>query len=407
MKFHWPLEGTQLGAEENGSPAPRHRGSGLATEVRFGLDVAADLAEASRPLGTRPLVCASPSAYRGALADQIGSEGTILLHVVGEPTLEMVRRGVRLASEGGVDHVVAVGGGSVIDAGKAVAALLANPGDPLDFLEVIGSGRRLSDPSLPLLAVPTTSGTGAEVTLNAVLSSPEHQRKASLRGIHLAPKIALVDPLLTLNCPPAVTAASGVDALTQCLEAFVSLRANPVSDLFARQGLQRAANGLRAAYADGSDVGARTDMSLASLFSGIALSHAGLGAVHGLAGSVGGLTGASHGMVCAALLAPITAANVRALRRREPHNPALARYQTAARLLTGTGTATTDDLESWLERLVADLQMPTLGDLDLREEAAISRVVEESTTASSMRTNPLRLRRHELRRAVNRAVGAA
>ena len=150
--------------------------------------------------------------------------------------------------------VAAIGGGSVIDLGKAVAMLLGNGGDPLDYLEVVGSGRKITKPAVPLVAVPSTAGTGAEVTANAVLASPSHRVKASLRSVLMIPRVALVDPLLTLTCPPPVTAASGLDALTQCLEPFVSVRANPLTDCLARGGLRRAAAGLRHAYADGMDV---------------------------------------------------------------------------------------------------------------------------------------------------------
>src|SRR5207245_3337075 len=163
------------------------------------------------------------------------------------------------AREHGADVVAAVGGGSVIDLGKAVAMLLGNGGDPLDYLEVIGAGRKITRPSVPLVAVPTTAGTGAEVTANAVLASPAHRVKASLRSPTMLPRVALVDPLLTLGCPPHVTAVSGLDALTQCLEPLVSVRANPVTDGLSREGLRRAGRGLRRAHADGSDTGARTD----------------------------------------------------------------------------------------------------------------------------------------------------
>ena len=226
--------------------------------------------------------------------------------------------------------MIAIGGGSVLDLGKAVAALLGNGGDPLDYLEVIGRGLLLAAPSVPFAAVPTTAGTGAEVTANAVLASPEHGRKASLRSAGMVPLLAVVDPLLTVGGPPAVTASSGLDAVTQCLEPLVSPQANPLTDGYAREGLRRAAAGLRAAYRDGTDVAARTDMSLCSLLGGMALTGAKLGAVHGFAGVIGGLVQAAHGAICAALLAPVTEMNVTALRQRDPDGPALDRYREAA-----------------------------------------------------------------------------
>ena len=204
-------------------------------------------------LGSRVLVCtgANPERHAGLLAG-LGLPAAVF-PVAGEPTVELARAGVAAAREHGADVVAAIGGGSVIDTGKAVAMLLGNGGDPLDYLEVVGAGRKITRPSAPCVAVPTTAGTGAEVTANAVLAAPEHQVKASLRSPLMIPRVALVDPELTVSCPPPVTAASGMDALTQCLEPFVSVRANPVTDGLAREGLRRAAAGLRAAYADGAD----------------------------------------------------------------------------------------------------------------------------------------------------------
>jgi alcohol dehydrogenase class IV len=182
--------------------------------------------------------------------------------------------------------------------------LLGNGGDPLDYVEVVGAGRPITKPAVPCVAVPTTAGTGAEVTANAVLASPEHRVKASLRNRYLIPRVALVDPVLTIGCPPPVTAASGLDALTQCLEPLVLARAQPLTDALAREGLRRAAAGLRRAYADGNHLPARSDMAVCSVLGGMALANAKLGAVHGFAAVIGGLVDAPHGMVCAALLAP-------------------------------------------------------------------------------------------------------
>src|SRR5205814_9848219 len=195
----------------------------------------------------------------------------VVATVEGEPTVALARAATDLARGHGDKVVVEVGGGSVRDLGKGVGVLLANGGDPLDYLEVVGRGQAFTRPAVPCVAVPTTAGTGSEVTANAVLTSPEHGVKASLRSPHLLPRVALVDPLLTLDCPPAVTASSGLDALTQCLEPFVSVRANPVTDGLAREGLRRAATGLRRAYADGSDVPRRPDLAPCRGFGRMAL----------------------------------------------------------------------------------------------------------------------------------------
>src|SRR5262249_44106637 len=232
--------------------------------------------------------------------------------------------------------------------GRAWAVRRATGGAPSASREPGGAGRRTPRPAVPCVAVPTTAGTGAEVTANAVLASPAHRLKASLRSPLMIPRVALVDPQLTVSCPPPVTAASGLDALTQCLEPFVSTRANPLTDGLAREGLRRAGAGLRAAYADGSDLAARADMSTCSLLGGIALANAKLGAVHGLAGVIGGTADVPHGMACAALLAPVIDANVRALRSARPGSPALYRYTEAARLLTGRPAASIEDGLAWI-----------------------------------------------------------
>ncbi|HEY7431167.1 MAG TPA: iron-containing alcohol dehydrogenase [Streptosporangiaceae bacterium] len=354
-------------------------------------------------LGSRVLVCtgADPGRHAGLLA---GLElPAAVFAVAAEPTVELARAGVAAAREHGADVVAAIGGGSVIDLGKAVAALLANGGDPLDYLEMIGAGRPLTQPALPCVAVPTTAGTGAEVTANAVLASPAHGVKVSLRSTLMIPRIALVDPELTVSCPPPVTAASGLDALTQCLEPLVSSRASPMTDGLAREGLRRAAAGLRAAYADGGDLAARADMSVCSLLGGAALANAKLGAVHGLAGVIGGTAAVPHGMACAALLAPVVEANVAVLRAGQPGHPALGRYAEAARLLTGVPTAAIEDGVSWLRETVSLLAVPGLGEFGLRPGDA-GPVAAKAAVSSSMQGNPVPLSDDTLRAVVRQAI---
>jgi len=284
-----------------------------------------------------------------------------------------------------------------------VAMLLGNGGDPLDYLEVVGSGQKITRPAVPCVAVPTTAGTGAEVTANAVLTSPEHGLKASLRSPLMIPRIALVDPRLALSCPPAVTAASGLDALTQCLEPFVSIRANPLTDGLAAEGLRRAASGLRAAYADGGDLGARADMAMCSLLGGMALANAKLGAVHGLAGVIGGTAAVPHGVACAALLAPVVEANVRALRSVDPGDPALARYAEAARLLTGRPTASIEYGVAWIRETIALLAIPSLATFGIGPEHADD-VAAKAAVSSSMQGNPIALSHSELKAIVLQAL---
>ena len=303
-----------------------------AGRVLFGPGRAAELAGIVAEHGSRALVCTGSDPGRHADLLARLTVPYVVSSVDREPTVESARAATAEAREFGADVVVAIGGGSPLDLGKAVAVLLANGGDPLDYLEVVGRGQALTRPAVPCVAVPTTAGTGSEVTANAVLTAPEHGVKASLRSPHMLPRVALVDPLLTLGCPPSVTASSGLDALTQCLEPFVSVRANPVTDAFARDGLRRAGRSLRAAHADGANVDARTDMMLCSLLGGLALANAKLGAVHGFASAIGGLADVPHGLACAALLVPVTEANIRALRARDAGSPVL-------RTLRGSGRA--------------------------------------------------------------------
>ena len=366
-----------------------------AARILFGAGRSSELASLAGRLGSRALVCtgADPSRHAGLLESLALPFATF--PVPGEPTVELARAGTAAGREENVDVVVAVGGGSVVDFGKAVAMLLGNGGDPLDYLEVIGSGRPITEPSLPCVALPTTAGTGSEVTSNAVLASPEHGLKASLRSPSMLPKVAVVDPLLTLSCPPGVSASSGLDALTQCLEPFVSVKANPMTDALAREGLRRAAAGLRRCYADGSDVQARVDMSLCSLFGGLSLANAKLGTVHGLAGVIGGTVAVPHGVACAALLVATTEANVKALRTREPGSPALARYEEVARLLTGRQDALIEEGIAWISETVALLGIKRLGDFGLRPEQTDD-VVSRARDASSTKGNPIELRAEEL-----------
>jgi alcohol dehydrogenase class IV len=374
-----------------------------AGRVLVGAGRSAELPALLAGYGTRALICtgASPDRHAELLA-RLGLPAA-LFPVAGEPTVDLARAAVAAAREHGADVVAAIGGGSVIDTGKAVAMLLGNGGDPLDYLEVIGAGRAITRPSVPFVAVPTTAGTGAEVTANAVLASPAHRVKASLRGVTMIPRAALVDPLLTVSCPPAVTAASGMDALTQCLEPFVSPMANPLTDAVAREGLRRAAGGLRPAYADGSDLDARADMSVASVAGGMALANAKLGAVHGLAGVIGGAVAVPHGVACAALLAPVMLANVAALRAGPPGHPALARYAEAAALLTGHPDAAIEDGIGWVRETLALLGIPGLGTFGLAPEHAAD-IAAQALRSSSMRGNPVALSQDDLRAILARAA---
>ncbi len=372
-----------------------------ATRIIFGEGTAATLPDLARTFGARPLVVTGASRERAAALVSALSAETFA--VSGEPTVDLVRAGARHAQDARCDVVISIGGGSVIDAGKAIAIIATNGGEPLEFLEIVGKVRAIAVPPLPFIAVPTTAGTGSEVTRNAVLGSTEHGVKASLRSPLMLPRIAVVDPELTYGLPPEVTAFTGLDALTQLIEPYVSIRANPLVDAICVAGIQRIASALRRAYHNGADRDARRDMALASLFGGLALANAGLGVVHGFAAPLGGQWKAPHGALCAALLPYGMAANVAGLRARAPQHPALERYSGIARLLTGRGEASAEDGIHWVRAVSEELSIPALGAWGITE-ADLPGVAEKAAKASSMQANPLPLTEEELIALVRSAL---
>ncbi|HVO13001.1 MAG TPA: iron-containing alcohol dehydrogenase [Vicinamibacteria bacterium] len=369
-----------------------------ATRILFGPGRVAELGSIVAGLGRRALLVRGRAEQRALPArTALAAAGVEVAEfaVTGEPTVEDVRRGCAAGRDSAVAVVVSCGGGSAIDAGKAIAALLGNGGDPLDYLEVVGAGLPLELPSLPFVAVPTTAGTGSEVTRNAVLASPQHRVKASLRSPHLLARAAIVDPDLLLGLPPRVTAVSGLDAFAQVLEPFVSARANPLVDALCREGLLRSARSLRRAFTGDDPEPVRVDLALASLFGGLALANAGLGAVHGFAAPVGGMFDAPHGAACAAVLAAAVRVNARALVERQPDGPALQRYREAAAIVTGRSGAAVGDLVAWIEAQVRALQVPGLGRWGARA-SDVPALVAKARDASSMKGNPIVLSEAEL-----------
>lgn len=368
-----------------------------AGRILFGPGRSKEIPGLARDLGTRALVVLGGSGRGGeALTEGLASAGvgSVVFHVSGEPTTHLVDDAARTARAEGCDLVIAQGGGSVLDAGKAAAVLLTNPGRALDYLELVGGGQPLRAPGVPFVAVPTTAGTGTEVTRNAVLDVPEHQVKASLRSPHLLARLAVVDPELTLSLPPQVTAYTGMDALTQLIEPLVSHAANPLTDGVCREGLVRVARSLAAAYHDGANVAAREDMSLAALFGGLALANAKLGAVHGFAGVLGGATGQAHGALCARLLPFVMEANLRAAGQRgEPR--ILQRYTEIARIVTGDPQADAWAGPAWVHALCAEMKVPPLRDAGL-SIAVCGRLIPLAQRASSTQGNPVKLSDAEL-----------
>jgi alcohol dehydrogenase class IV len=323
--------------------------------------------------------------------------------IKGEPTTDVALAAVAAARREACTFVVGVGGGSVLDTGKVVAALLTNCGDLMDYLEVIGQGRPLKTRPAPYIAVPTTAGTGAEVTRNAVLDSPQHHVKVSMRSRLMLPHLALIDPELTRSMPPHITAVTGLDAFTQLLEAFVSGHANPMTDAICREGLKRAGQSLERAFSDGNDMEARRDMSLASVFGGLALANAKLGAVHGFAGPLGGMYAAPHGALCATLLPHVMKNNLKALQARSPGSPAIKRYEEIAWIVTGNSSARAIDGIEWVRRLCSQLNVPCLSDYGI-EKDDFSDIIAKSKNSSSMKGNPILLTGTELMAVLNEAL---
>ncbi len=368
------------------------------TRIVFGPGVLREAGPAASQMGRRALlVSARPAEFTTLLIEQLQTAGVgcILFPVEGEPTLAVVEAGLEIAKREHCDMVIGFGGGSSIDTGKAVSALITNGGNLLDYVEVIGKGKPLARLAAPFVAIPTTAGTGSEVTRNAVLGSPEHRFKVSLRSPLMLPRLALVDPELTCDLPPAVTASTGLDALTQVIEPYVSCRSNPMTDAVCLEGMKHAALCLRRAWADGRDAAARTGMSLTSLMGGLALANAGLGVVHGFAAPIGGMFHAPHGAVCAALLPYGMEVNVCALRQRDPAGSALQRYEGIAGVLTAQPKADADDGVGWVSELCRDLGIPPLRTYGVTEND-VPVLVEKASRASSMKGNPIALTSSEL-----------
>jgi alcohol dehydrogenase class IV len=304
-----------------------------------------------------------------------------------------VDAGAELARREGCALVIGIGGGAAVDTAKAVAAMAPRMESVELYLEGVGDGRVLDAPGLPCVAIPTTAGTGAEVTRNAVIASRERRYKKSLRSLHVVPRVAIVDPGLAVTAPASVTAASGMDAIVQLIEPYVSRKAQPVTDALAAQAIPAAVEALPRACADGADLAARSAMALAALYSGVCLSHAGLGVVHGLAAAIGAVTSVPHGVVCARLVAESMRQNARALSARSADPAAaagLARLAQAGRWVTGrpAGDPLGDAMAGAdrLAALVEALGIPrfrSCGMTDADAEAVVS-----APLGGNMKTNP-------------------
>ncbi len=377
-----------------------------ATRIVFGPGCVREALPVAASLGRKALIVTGSSSDRADLFAQELQAAKVecdSFPIQGEPTIPRILAGVEAAKNSGCEIVIGFGGGSAMDGAKAIAALLTNPGDPLDYLEVVGAGKPLARACAPCICIPTTAGTGCEVTRNAVLISPEHRVKVSLRSPRMLPLLAVVDPDLTLSLPRSITASTGMDALTQLIEPFVSNSANPLTDSICREGMQRAALWLRVVCDNGRNLQARENMSLASLLGGLALANAGLGAVHGLAAPMGGAFPVPHGVVCARLLPIVMDANIKALSARCQNSPMLSRYDEVARLLTGNARARAGDGIEWIRSMCEEMSIPRLSAFAITSKD-LPPVAAQAKRSSSMRGNPAELAVEDLTAILEEAL---
>ena len=386
-----------------------------ASQIIFGNESISKLASLAKSFGERVMLVTNKNKKDGkSLLDNLSAVGIDILeelekegitpalfYVDQEPTIDLIENGLAAARASDSQVFLGLGGGSAVDTAKAISALMANPGSPLDYLEVIGQGKKITQRSKPFIAIPTTSGTGAEVTSNAVLHSIPHNIKVSLRSPMMLAHVALVDPQLTLSLPPSITAHTGLDALTQVIEPFVSSFANPFTDALCREGIQRGGRSLMKAWQDGADAQAREDMSITSLFGGISLANAKLGAVHGFAGVLGGMYGSPHGAICACLLPVVMEMNVKLL-EQNGERFYLGRYDEIARILTLNEKARAADGVKWIKELVETMNIPSLSEIGVKQEQ-FAEIIEKSAKSSSMKGNCLKLSTADLEQILQQA----
>jgi len=366
--------------------------------ILFGRGKVGQLPELIKGFGKKAFLVRSKSIINHINIDAFfnGCEAQRIEHIQsGEPDIESIQKMLSLARQERCDFVIAIGGGSVIDSGKALAALLANSGELMDYLEVVGLGKKLKQPSKKFIAIPTTAGTGSEVTRNAVISVPQKKVKVSMRSAYMLPDVALIDPELTYSVPAGLTACTGMDALVQVIEPYVSISANVMVDLFCQDAIPRAARCLQRAYQNGDDHSARDQMAWVSLMGGLSLANAGLGAAHGFAGPIGGMFAAPHGAICAAVMSGVMHTNIQALVQREPESPFLKRYDNIARWLTGKNSARAKEGADWIADLCKLLRIPRLNELGI-EKTDFMAIVEKAENSSSMRSNSIKLSKQEL-----------
>ncbi len=366
--------------------------------IYFGVGKIAELSRVINLFGNKVLIVRTPFENNISVVFDIlkkNNKEWISYVVENEPTTLTIDELVKTARDFKTECVIALGGGSVIDSGKAVSALLTNPGQLIDYLEVVGKGLPLQKKSVPLIAIPTTAGTGSEATRNAVIEVPENKVKVSLRSLFLQPEFAIVDPEFTISVPAQVTAYSGMDAFIQVIEPYVSIKANLMTDMFCREGIAKASSSLVKAFSDGKNLSARVEMSWVSLLGGICLANAGLGAVHGFAGSIGGMFHIPHGAICASLLPAVIEVNISALMQRDAKSLSIDRYLEIFQIVSDNPSTSILTGLKWFKDLHAALQIPTLSNLGIQKEN-FPDIIKLAKVASSMKANPIMLNDEEL-----------
>jgi len=359
----------------------------LPTRIIFGVGSLSTLGKEAKKLGEKALVIGGRKSFEAyfkpkveSLLEKEGIKLSFFYGWEGEPDTEIVEEGRRIGEKEKVDFIIAIGGGSVIDCGKAISGVIGKKGSVEEFLE----GKELPPPPLPFIAIPTTAGTGSEVTNNAVLINKKKIYKKSLRAPFLNPKLAIVDPVLTLTLPPHITAYTGLDALAQLIEAYVSQGSNPITDSFCIKGLQFISRSLKKAFENGEDISHRYNMSLAALLSGMALTNAGLGAVHGLAHPIGVRWGIPHGLICGVLLPHVVRFNMEYCKKK---------YAELCQILTGIKDAY--HLPIFLTQLLWDLGInDRLRNWGVKEKDL--EWIAESSFSGSMLKNPRKPNKDEL-----------
>lgn len=366
-------------------------------KILFRNGMIADLPGIIKPYGKKIVLVTGKNSFiksrnAGILFHEFGKAdiGYHIITVTGEPSPDIIDLAVKKFNNEDINLVIGIGGGSVLDAGKAISAMMYKPESVMEFLEGVGN-RDHPGTKIPYIAIPTTSGTGSEATKNAVISQiGKNGFKRSLRHDNLVPDIALVDPELTLNCPPDITAASGMDCFTQLIEAYLSDKSNKYTDALAIEGFKSIKSSLKRSYTNGEDIEARAGMSFAALISGICLANAGLGVVHGFASSIGGMYNIPHGLVCGTLMAISNEVNVRELRKKSNNITALKKYAFLGELFLDEKGKTDkyymDGFIRFLHDLTQELKLPGLRTCGLQEKD-----VELVCKKTEIKNNPIKL----------------